>query len=394
MPPTLSHVTATHAATHGSALQRTLQHTVRHTNTHTQASCRGSQDVTIYSSRQVNILKSQIFTLFALEHHAYTCTDGVATNSRLLKIIGLFYRILSLLEGSFAKETYNFKEPANRSHPIVLTRCTYQMQQQVQPEEHSCPFQYSQKVILAFNLPYKITILLTFENTKLTKFNRKLSRRSIPAISDIYWRDCWIWVWFFLEPLEEGRSVGIPREIAILAQSLLLEEHSYPLGFSQKGSCVVLFYCKLSRELTFENLIPARCKTNLRRKRNPAGSVCACMGVGQGVSAEHLTTVFWRVCLCVSVCVCDGVCVCWVNKGGCLQGILPLFSDGCVCACVPVRVCLCVCAYTCVCLCVYMCWVGREVSAGHLTVVFWRVCLCLCLCLCLFWEWSSSWCRA
>jgi len=38
--------------------------------------------------------------------------------SRRLKMIGLFGRISSLLEVSFAKETYNFKEPTNRSHPI------------------------------------------------------------------------------------------------------------------------------------------------------------------------------------------------------------------------------------------------------------------------------------
>jgi len=43
---------------------------------------------------------------------------GVATISRLLKIIGLFW-ISSLLKGSFAKETCNFKEPTHRSHPIV-----------------------------------------------------------------------------------------------------------------------------------------------------------------------------------------------------------------------------------------------------------------------------------
>jgi len=42
----------------------------------------------------------------------------VATSSRLLKIIGLFCRISSLLKGSFAKETYNFKGLTNRSHPI------------------------------------------------------------------------------------------------------------------------------------------------------------------------------------------------------------------------------------------------------------------------------------
>ena len=44
---------------------------------------------------------------------------GVATISRLLKIIGLFCRIQSLLWGSFAKETYNLKEPTNRSHSIA-----------------------------------------------------------------------------------------------------------------------------------------------------------------------------------------------------------------------------------------------------------------------------------
>ena len=43
---------------------------------------------------------------------------GVAMISRLLKIIGLFCRISSLLQGSFAKENYDFKEPTNRSHPI------------------------------------------------------------------------------------------------------------------------------------------------------------------------------------------------------------------------------------------------------------------------------------
>ena len=41
--------------------------------------------------------------------------------SRLLKITGLFCRISSLLWGSFAKETYNFKEPTNRSHPIAFS---------------------------------------------------------------------------------------------------------------------------------------------------------------------------------------------------------------------------------------------------------------------------------
>ena len=41
--------------------------------------------------------------------------------SRFLEIIGLFCRILSLFQGSFAKETYHFKEPTNFSHPPIHT---------------------------------------------------------------------------------------------------------------------------------------------------------------------------------------------------------------------------------------------------------------------------------
>ena len=46
---------------------------------------------------------------------------GVATVSRLLKITGLFCRISSLLQGSFAKETYIFQEHTDRSHPICAS---------------------------------------------------------------------------------------------------------------------------------------------------------------------------------------------------------------------------------------------------------------------------------
>ena len=54
----------------------------------------------------------------------FGCSYGVATISRLLKIKNLFCRIQSLLYGSFAEETYNFKEPTNRSHPIFVLQRT------------------------------------------------------------------------------------------------------------------------------------------------------------------------------------------------------------------------------------------------------------------------------
>jgi len=43
---------------------------------------------------------------------------GVATISSLLKIIGLFCKRALLKRRYSAIETYNFKEPTNRSHPI------------------------------------------------------------------------------------------------------------------------------------------------------------------------------------------------------------------------------------------------------------------------------------
>jgi len=46
---------------------------------------------------------------------------GVATVSRIHKITGLFCRMSSLLQGSFAKPTYNFFVPANHSHPEECT---------------------------------------------------------------------------------------------------------------------------------------------------------------------------------------------------------------------------------------------------------------------------------
>jgi len=43
---------------------------------------------------------------------------GVVMASRLLKIRGLFRKRALLERLDSAKETYDFKEPTNRSHPI------------------------------------------------------------------------------------------------------------------------------------------------------------------------------------------------------------------------------------------------------------------------------------
>jgi len=97
----MSHVTHEHESRH------TYEHESRHTYEHE------SRHTYEHESRHT------------YEHESrHTCEHGVSTISRLLKIIGLFCRISSLLYGSFAKETCNFKEPTNRSHPICrVTRC-------------------------------------------------------------------------------------------------------------------------------------------------------------------------------------------------------------------------------------------------------------------------------
>jgi len=57
-----------------------------------------------------------------LQCAAVCCTHhkqyGVATISRIDKMIGLFCRISSLLKGFLAKETFNFIDPTDLSHPI------------------------------------------------------------------------------------------------------------------------------------------------------------------------------------------------------------------------------------------------------------------------------------
>jgi len=51
---------------------------------------------------------------------AFTHSYGVATISRLLQIIGLMCKRALLKRPYSAKETYDFKEPCDRSHPILL----------------------------------------------------------------------------------------------------------------------------------------------------------------------------------------------------------------------------------------------------------------------------------
>ena len=54
---------------------------------------------------------------------------GVACISKLLEIIGLFCKRALHKRSYSAKETYNFKEPTNHSHPVWLHLTAYYLLQ-------------------------------------------------------------------------------------------------------------------------------------------------------------------------------------------------------------------------------------------------------------------------
>jgi len=70
-------------------------------------------------------IPSKKYTGFVLASHVHSgclscVTYGVATISRLLKSIGLLCKRALSKRRYSAKETYNFQEPTNRSHPILI----------------------------------------------------------------------------------------------------------------------------------------------------------------------------------------------------------------------------------------------------------------------------------
>ena len=77
----------------------------------------------VYIVVYLSVCLSVCLSVYLSVYHSVCLSEsvyGVAMISRLLQMIGLFCKILSLLQGSFAKKTYNFEEPTNRNHPISI----------------------------------------------------------------------------------------------------------------------------------------------------------------------------------------------------------------------------------------------------------------------------------
>ena len=75
----------------------------------------------MYTNLDTMQICAQIYTR-TLCTRGHACAYGVATVSRLLKIIGLSCKRALLNRRYAVKETYNFKEPTNRSHPIQTSQ--------------------------------------------------------------------------------------------------------------------------------------------------------------------------------------------------------------------------------------------------------------------------------
>jgi len=126
--------TDTHSA-HTHMHVHTRTHTGTHTRTHTTGWRRliGSPKLQILFHNRATKYRSRLRKMTYKDKGSYEslppcahlystslpkCRYGVATISRLLKIKGLFGKRALQKRPIFSKETCNFKEPTNRSHPI------------------------------------------------------------------------------------------------------------------------------------------------------------------------------------------------------------------------------------------------------------------------------------
>jgi len=129
--------THTHTHTHTRTCTHTRMHTTTHARTHTHSFSHSlilsfSHSLILSFSHSLIPSERMLYLVSTHERMFFRCISryGVATISRLLQITGLFCKRARRKRLHSTKETYNFKEPTNRSHPMqrenilswVLTR--------------------------------------------------------------------------------------------------------------------------------------------------------------------------------------------------------------------------------------------------------------------------------
>jgi len=110
----------THIHTHTHIRTHTYIHTNKHTSVHTYI------DTHIYTYIHTYI-HTYVRTSSRWTHRTSLTSYGVASINRMLKNIGLFCKIDLQKRPIFCKETYIFKRPMDRGHPIAERQMKRQM---------------------------------------------------------------------------------------------------------------------------------------------------------------------------------------------------------------------------------------------------------------------------
>ena len=159
---------------------------------------------------RISLSTRQSRSLLCFKNCQNSSRYGVATVSRIDKIIGLFCRIASVFQGSFAKETYNFMDPTSQSHPIPNLLCVNGL--------------YSG---ISKNSAYKVKISKTTVNFK----SKKISRFFDSAGTKI--RTLYRTNWFAL-PLSKNRLVHVDSLFLYLLSGPFIDLR-FTLGCSRQS---------------------------------------------------------------------------------------------------------------------------------------------------------------
>jgi len=119
----MSHIRMSHV-THTNESCHTYRHTISHIHMSLVTLVNASRHTCEWVMSHMWMSHEYVMFYMCMSHVSHMNTSwylyGVATISRLLKITGLFCKRAQLKRWFSAKETYDFKKPANRSHPICI----------------------------------------------------------------------------------------------------------------------------------------------------------------------------------------------------------------------------------------------------------------------------------
>jgi len=246
---------------------------------------------------------------------------GVATISRLLKTVGLFGRTYFLLQGSFAKETCNFKEPTNRSHPkfINVQRPAHWTCLRASCTVDSVAFAQRARVYDVLIACLSLRLYLCMEIQWRTNYSSTYST-NVCICTRIYMRT---YVRICAHMYAYVRICKCTYVCTYITYKRICTRIQI-LHFCIQGHTN---YCS-THTITHSTLSPSL---------SLSLSLALSFSLVFFVSFANIFSQF-PACVCVCLCLCACVCLCT-----------------CACVCLCLCLCLCACAYACVFLCLCVC---------------------------------------